>query len=39
VALGVAVLIGSITMDRLEKQDVNPYTVPRACCPACWGWR
>jgi hypothetical protein len=28
VALGVAVLIGSITMDRLEKQDVNPYTVP-----------
>ena len=28
VALGVAVLVGSITMDRLEKQDVNPYTVP-----------
>jgi ABC-type Fe3+ transport system permease subunit len=28
VALGVAVLIGSITMDRLERQDVNPYTVP-----------
>ena len=28
VALGVAVLIGSVTMDRLEKQDVNPYTVP-----------
>ena len=27
-ALGVAVLIGSITMDRLERQDVNPYTVP-----------
>jgi Tripartite tricarboxylate transporter TctB family len=28
VALGVAVLIGSITMDRLERQGVNPYTVP-----------
>ena len=28
IALGVAVLIGSITMDRLERQDVNPYTVP-----------
>ncbi len=27
-ALGVAVLVGSITMDRLEDQDVNPYTVP-----------
>lgn len=27
-ALGVAVLIGSITMDRLERQGVNPYTVP-----------
>ena len=26
--LGVAVLIGSITMDRLEQQHVNPYTVP-----------
>ncbi len=26
--LGVAVLIGSLTMDRLERQDVNPYTVP-----------
>ena len=26
--LGVAVLIGSITMDRLERQDINPYTVP-----------
>ena len=25
---GVAVLVGSITMDRLEKQDINPYTVP-----------
>lgn len=28
VVLGVAVLIGSLTMDRLERQDVNPYTVP-----------
>jgi hypothetical protein len=27
-ALGSAILIGSITMDRLEKQDVNPYTIP-----------
>ena len=27
-ALGVAILIGSITMDRLERQGVNPYTVP-----------
>jgi hypothetical protein len=26
--LGIAVLIGSVTMDRLERQDVNPYTVP-----------
>lgn len=26
--LGVAVFIGSYTMDRLERQDVNPYTVP-----------
>ena len=26
--LGLAVLIGSITMDRLEQQNVNPYTVP-----------
>lgn len=28
VALGAAILIGSVTMDRLERQDVNPYTVP-----------
>lgn len=28
VALGVAVLVGSITMDRLESQNINPYTVP-----------
>jgi uncharacterized membrane protein YhaH (DUF805 family) len=28
VVLGVAVLVGSITMDRLESQNINPYTVP-----------
>ena len=28
VLLGGAVLVGSVTMDRLERQDVNPYTVP-----------
>ena len=27
-ALGAAVLIGSITMDRLEQQHINPYTIP-----------
>jgi hypothetical protein len=27
-ALGLAVLIGSLRMDRLESQDINPYTVP-----------
>ena len=27
-ALGVAILIGSITMDRLERQSINPYTIP-----------
>ena len=26
--LGIAILIGSIMMDRLEKQDINPYTIP-----------
>src|SRR6202023_3994817 len=26
--LGIAILIGSITMDRLENQDINPYTIP-----------
>ena len=26
--LGAAVVVGSVTMDRLERQDVNPYTVP-----------
>ncbi|MDB5947846.1 MAG: hypothetical protein JWQ33_2872 [Ramlibacter sp.] len=28
VALGLAVLVGSITMDRLEQQNINPVTVP-----------
>ncbi|MDB5857764.1 MAG: hypothetical protein JWQ76_1453 [Ramlibacter sp.] len=28
IALGVAVLVGSLTMDRLEQQHINPYTVP-----------
>lgn len=28
VLFGLAVLIGSITMDRLEQQSINPYTVP-----------
>ena len=28
IALGVAILIGSITMDRLEQQNINPLTVP-----------
>jgi hypothetical protein len=27
-ALGAAVLVGSVTMDRLERQNINPYTVP-----------
>ena len=27
-AFGAAVLVGSITMDRLEQQNINPYTVP-----------
>ena len=27
-ALGAAVLIGSVLMDRLEQQHINPYTVP-----------
>jgi Tripartite tricarboxylate transporter TctB family len=26
--LGTAILIGSVMMDRLEKQDINPYTIP-----------
>ena len=28
IVLGVAVLVGSITMDRLEAQNINPLTVP-----------
>lgn len=28
IAFGIAVLIGSVTMDRLESQNINPYTVP-----------
>jgi len=28
IVLGTAILIGSITMDRLEHQHINPYTVP-----------
>jgi hypothetical protein len=27
-ALGVAILIGSVMMDRLKNQDINPYTIP-----------
>ena len=27
-ALGIAILIGSVMMDRLEKQGINPYTIP-----------
>ena len=27
-AFGIAVLVGSITMDRLEQQNINPVTVP-----------
>lgn len=28
IALGAAVLVGSLTMDRLQNQNINPYTVP-----------
>ena len=28
IVLGIAILIGSVTMDRLERQGINPYTVP-----------
>ncbi len=28
IALGVAVLVGSVTMDRLQSQNINPYTIP-----------
>jgi hypothetical protein len=27
-ALGSAILIGSVMMDRLKDQDINPYTIP-----------
>jgi hypothetical protein len=27
-ALGIAVLVGSVTMDRLQQQNINPVTVP-----------
>src|SRR5882757_11178733 len=27
-AFGIAILIGSVMMDRLEKQGINPYTIP-----------
>src|SRR6266404_6065925 len=28
IGLGIAILIGAVTMDRLEKQDISPYTIP-----------
>jgi len=28
ILFGAAVLVGSLTMDRLESQNINPYTVP-----------
>jgi len=28
VLFGLAVLVGSVTMDRLENQNINPYTIP-----------
>lgn len=28
IAFGVAVLVGSLTMDRLERQNINPVTAP-----------
>ena len=28
IVLGIAILVGSITMDRLEQQHINPYTAP-----------
>lgn len=27
-AFGTAVVVGSVTMDRLESQNINPYTIP-----------
>ena len=28
IGLGIAILVGSVMMDRLEKQNINPYTIP-----------
>lgn len=28
IVFGLVVLVGSVTMDRLERQHINPYTVP-----------
>jgi hypothetical protein len=28
ITLGIAILVGSLTMDRLEAQHINPHTVP-----------
>src|SRR5437588_354861 len=28
IVLGLAVLVGSLTMDRLQSQNINPYTIP-----------
>ena len=28
IVFGIAVLIGSLTMDRLEQQNINPVTIP-----------
>ena len=36
IVLGVATLIESLRMDRLEHQDINPYTIP-GLLPACLG--
>ena len=36
VLLGVATLVESLRMDRLEQQDINPYTIP-GLLPACLG--
>ena len=35
-ALGLAILIGSLMMDRLQRQDINPYTIP-GLLPGCLG--
>jgi hypothetical protein len=36
VILGAATLVESLRMDRLENQDINPYTIP-GLLPACLG--